>query len=240
MRLASLLLLPLLLSTAGCKALYQDVDEDYWKIEEDNRPFLGVVVQDPQVTEPGARVDRVLRDSPAAHMGLQQGDLIVRCGALRVHDCADLASAMRQVGVKKVEFTVERGDDEAVLSGDLETERDYAWRANGALRGAEQRGETHLPFLFRSRTWAISQGDWGAWTGFTPTEPVVVYSETNVMPILEFFSLCCVETTPCRGDRTRVMVLTWPLIFTSSEGDEEEERRDIDAARKPDAQWVRL
>ncbi|SKA72526.1 serine protease, S1-C subfamily, contains C-terminal PDZ domain [Paucidesulfovibrio gracilis DSM 16080] len=41
----------------------------------------------------GTRIERVLPDTPAARLGLQQGDILLRVGNVRVREAADLATA---------------------------------------------------------------------------------------------------------------------------------------------------
>lgn len=234
MTLARCALLLLLLPLAGCGSLRDDVSREWWVADEPSAPFLGVVVSfDPRGTG-GALVDRVLRESPAAAMGIAPGDSIVRYGALGVGNPAALRSAMRRVHPyhSTVEVTVQRGDQELLLSGAITYQHAYAEKASAALDAAEQKGQTRFPFLFRFSDWHIDADVWAAWTGSTPSEPVVGYSETTILPVLEgIVSLFRYESTDCLEDRSRVMFVAFPLVFSSSDGDEEARRGEIGAAR---------
>lgn len=69
--------------------------------------FLGGV---PALT---ARIGEVLPDSPAAHAGLQKGDLVVRIGERSVGTWEELAAGIRGAGAgKEIDLTVRRDDRE--------------------------------------------------------------------------------------------------------------------------------
>lgn len=229
MTLARCALLLLLLPLAGCGTLRDDVTRDWWEADEPDAPFLGVVVRG--AGEGSCVVESVLRESPAAGMGIVPGDLIVRYGALPVRSPADLRSALRRVGPCGVDVTVERGvGTEVVLHGAITQQSSYVLKANAALEAAEVKGKTHIPFLFRVSDWHIEPDVWAAWTGSRPTDEVVGYSETHILPILDLVCLFRYESTPCLEDRARFQLLAWPLIYSSSAGDEEEQRADVGAA----------
>jgi hypothetical protein len=226
-------LLLLLLPLAGCGNLRDDVKRDWWEADEPDAPFLGVVVSKPS-GERACQVEAVLRESPAAAMGIAPGDAIVRYGALPVSSPAELRSAMRRVdaGRSGVDVTVARGfRSEVVLHGEITRQSSYAEKATAALEAAEVKGKTHVPFLFRFCDWRIEPAVWAAWTGYTPSEDVVGYSETNILPILDLVCIFRYESTPCLEDRARFQFLSWPIIYSSSAGDEEDERAEIGAAR---------
>lgn len=234
MTLARCALLLLLLPFAGCGSLRDDVKRGWWVADEPRAPFLGVVVSSDPRTTGGALVERVLRESPAAAMGIAPGDSITRYGALAVGNPAALRSAMHRLhpAHATVEVTVQRGDQEHVLRGEITYQHAYAEKASAALDAAEQQGQTRFPLLFRVSDWHIDADVWAAWTGSTPTGPVVGYSETNIVPVLEgIVSLFRWESTACLEDRSRVMFFAWPLVFSSSDGDEEARRAEIGASR---------
>lgn len=229
MTLVRCALLLLLLPLAGCGTLRDDVSRDWWVADEPDAPFLGVVVRS-SPADNACVVESVLRESPAAAMGIAPGHMIVRYGALPVRSPADLRSAMRQVDVGDagVDVTVERSlGQEVVLHGRLTRQSSYAEKATAALEAAEVKGKTHVPFLFRFSDWRIEPATWAAWTGAAPSDEVCGYSETHILPILDLVCLFRYESTPCLEDRSRFQLLAWPLIYTSSAGDEAEERADV-------------
>jgi len=74
----------------------------------------------------GVKVGRVIEDTPAEEMGLQDGDVIVRGGGMQIADMEDLLEF--KTGLERGDafrLTVERGEGKTILDGAMPAPKNY-------------------------------------------------------------------------------------------------------------------
>ena len=99
-----------------------------------SKAWLGVSVEEEtESPDGGARVSRVIDDSPAAQIGLQEGDIIVSLDGRRVYGPAGLTEAIRsQDPGTRVEIEIVRDGQNQALSAELgERPRSWSVRMHG-------------------------------------------------------------------------------------------------------------
>ncbi|GAW52448.1 MULTISPECIES: S1C family serine protease [unclassified Nocardioides] len=86
-------------------------------------PVIGAKVKTGETDGSGAEIDSVMPDTPADEGGLEKGDVIIEIDGERITDGIALIVAIRahQPG-EKVEFTIQRGDDERTVELTLGSE----------------------------------------------------------------------------------------------------------------------
>jgi len=84
------------------------------------RPWLGVEIEDQPSGQPGLRVVRVLRGSPAATGHVRTGDTLLSVGGARLDAPSDLVQALQGFGVgEEVPLAVQRGREHRLLRATL-------------------------------------------------------------------------------------------------------------------------
>lgn len=231
MRRASSALL-LLAALTGCKGnLFYDVGLEKVAAPE----MLGVVLtpdRDPPHVDgvttwsrtddgPGVVVQRVLKDSPAEAAGLRPGDLLLRFGSRTLHAPVDLHAAKiaimseRRYRSDKVELTVVRQGVEHVIPIVPQESSYYQSQATARLDEAIRLASSSIsvPFLWTYQRVVLPVEPYLAYSGRLLREPLVLYRDFDIIPILDTFSLFRVESTPGGGGAWRLQTLTWPLTF---------------------------
>lgn len=101
-----------------------DWHTDYNAVLLDERITIGFIHAD--VEGPGVEVATVVEDSPAAEMGLEDGDVIIGVGGKAVNDMDDV-DAWKETVARGDAFTlrVRRGDDELTLEGRIPPPENY-------------------------------------------------------------------------------------------------------------------
>lgn len=114
----------------------------------------------------------------------------------------------------ELDLTVLRGDEELVLPARLGSGWDYERDTTPRLQelAKQHQGGIYLPFLLDTTTRAIPAEEWLLYRGRAVSEPVLVYDEVDVLPVL-LASLFRWEAVPLQDSR-RVTVGHWPLQLT--------------------------
>jgi poly(3-hydroxybutyrate) depolymerase len=101
-----------------------DWHTDYNAVLLDDRITIGFIHAD--VEGPGVEVATVVEDSPAAEMGLEDGDVIIGVSGKAVNDMDDV-DAWKETVARGDAFTlrVRRGDDELTLEGRIPPPENY-------------------------------------------------------------------------------------------------------------------
>ncbi|HVY62073.1 MAG TPA: PDZ domain-containing protein [Planctomycetota bacterium] len=215
---------------AGCSlthSLWKDTHLIYMNEDEKGQqPFLGIVVKKdapgaaakPRGT--GVRVERLYRSSPAENAGVRAGDAIVRFGAQAVNSAADIEGAMKAGPVKPtshVELTLVRDGQQIVIPVDLQYRSNYGSVVKERLEAHARAEESSLeiPFIVNYHRMEIDPEAWLAYQGERVKEPVVLYRDVDVVPVLGIISIFRLEQIPAI-ERWRLHLVTWPLVFTGS------------------------
>lgn len=231
------LLVVLLLFVSGCRSnLWKDVSEKAHteaELERERQLCLGVTVPlEERETALGVVVQRVLRESPADQAGLAPGDEIRSIGGRIVRNARELEGALRSfrrtsgdnVGdatAASVDIVIASCGEERVLRCKLTTWGDH-------LRLARERCQTHaktyessinVPLLFEYSCMAIPEDLFRDYFGQQLAEPLLLYRDVDVVPLLGFFSLFRFERTSYR-EGWRLQLLSWPLVFTRISDDD--------------------
>lgn len=215
-------LLGLLVAASGCKSnLWADVSDHpktHAQKEEEKERFLGVVVADkaPPLAV-GVRVERVLRSSPAEQAGIRPGDEIRGLGGQSVRTASDLDAAIRRcTGDKPVEVVVAREGEQwkGNIRPTTRGEQKEIARERLVSHAKTLESTVRVPFLLDYQKLEVKPDMWRDYLGQKVIEPVVLYRDIDIVPLLGIFSLFRLETAGYR-DAWRLQLLTWPLKFQS-------------------------
>jgi hypothetical protein len=229
----------LLVALAGCRSsLWKDVSEKpqgETERQREGRLCLGVTVpRDSSGVAIGVPIRRVLKESPADQCGLGPGDEIRSVGGRNVRSAEELDGVLRalrhgsgdEVGAtdrppSTVDIVVASCGEEHVVHCRLTTWGDQA-------RLARERCETHakvyestfsIPLLVDYEKMSVPTDVFRDYYGRELSEPLLVYRDVDLVPLLGFFSLFRFESTSMR-DAWRLQLLAWPLVFTWISDDE--------------------
>ena len=224
---------------SGCNTVYEDKrgwDADYYAMESENRPFLGVLVPNhlnvngngrSMTVDEGIRIERVLAESPAAKAGLSSGDRIVRYGVHRIRSVSDLTKAILEIGADgagvEVALRAHPQSPIRVVTIKPEEEWRFAAVANKAIKASEASDGTYLHFFIQTWDRTLSAETWLAYQGFRLPEGARLHGGFAIFPLApDMFSLFSVEDTDIFCDASRVSLLGFPLQLNLGGGPDED------------------
>ncbi|MEZ0230309.1 MAG: PDZ domain-containing protein [Planctomycetota bacterium] len=228
----------LLVLVTGCKSnLWKDISdkESANDVVLRQRGFcLGVTVaREALETSIGVTVERVLKESAADQAGIVPGDEIRSVGGRVVRSARDLEAALRSLKA--------RSGDNVGFTGPVPADVIVAFDGQERIvhckvtpwidqvKLARERCQTHakthestvsVPFVVDYSRLSIPVGMFRDYFGRSLAEPLLLYRDIDIVPLLGIFSLFRLETTSYR-EAWRLQLLAWPLKFTSTDDDDE-------------------
>lgn len=108
-----------------------------------NGPWLGVYLQDNEENQTGARIVSVYPSGPAARAGLRSGDVIQQVNGKEVASTPDLIAMIDELDPRsRVEFVVQRGDQQATIPMVLGTRESFVGFTQRSEGGGDNNDET--------------------------------------------------------------------------------------------------
>ncbi len=234
----------LLVLVTGCKSnLWKDITEKDSSLKNKKATTKGlcfgvVVPKDVPETSIGVLVERVLKESPADQAGIVPGDEIRSLGGRVVRNARDLENAIRAVKTRNgdnvgvtgaqaapVDVVVAFDGEERIVHCKLVpwSERSEFARERVQVHAKLHESTVSVPFIVDYAKLSVPPAMFRDYYGWMLAEPLVLYRDVDIVPLLGIFSLFRLETTAYR-DAWRLQVFTWPLKFTSTDDEEEGEK----------------